>query len=117
MRPSSCSRHHITETAALPYVTGNVHARHHRLYVPYCWGGIYSHPIEGIFIDILEIVLAVAITGMTTRQAMVLYIMSTYKSITDHCGYAFPWDPLQYISGNRSEFHDLHHQNWGLKVS
>lgn len=102
-------------TDAHPLI-GNVHSLHHKLYVPYCWGGLYTHPIEGISIDVVQNILSVIITGLTTRQATLLSVFTMYKSVTDHSGYSFPWDPLMWLSGNRSEFHDLHHQGWGLKV-
>lgn len=41
--------------------------------------------------------------------------MSTIKTVDDHCGYAFPWDPLQKITANNAAYHDIHHQSWGIK--
>lgn len=48
---------------------------------------------------------------------MVFGSLATLKTISDHCGYVFPWDPFLYINRNGASFHDLHHQTWGLKVS
>lgn len=47
---------------------------------------------------------------------MVFGAVATWKTISDHCGYVFPWDPLRWVNGNGAGFHDLHHQSWGLKV-
>lgn len=47
---------------------------------------------------------------------MCLYGYISFKAVTDHCGYVFPWNPLRLITENDAYFHDLHHQKWGLKV-
>ncbi|KAI4204346.1 MAG: hypothetical protein LQ346_001618 [Caloplaca aetnensis] len=42
---------------------------------------------------------------------------ATVKTLSDHCGYIFPWDPLGFLNGNGAGFHDLHHQSWGYNFS
>ncbi|PHH61138.1 hypothetical protein CDD81_755 [Ophiocordyceps australis] len=91
------------------------HSRHHRLYVPYAYGALYNHPIEGFLLDTLGAGLAFKITGMTLRQGTCFFVFSTVKTVDDHCGYAFPWDPLQLITSNNAAYHDIHHQTWGIK--
>lgn len=86
------------------------HAVHHRLYVPYAYGALYNHPVEGFVLDSLGAALAEALTGMTIRQAALLFVLSTLKTVDDHCGYALPWDPLQMLFGNNADYHDIHHQ-------
>lgn len=54
---------------------------------------------------------------MTTRQGMWFFTGSTIKTIDDHCGYAFPFDPLQHITSNNASYHDIHHQSWGIKTN
>ena len=54
---------------------------------------------------------------MTCRQSMWFFTMSTIKTVDDHCGYAFPWDPLQHITSNNAGYHDVHHQSWGIKTN
>ena len=94
-----------------------VHSRHHRLYVPYAFGAIYNHPVEGFLLDILGTGVAYLATGMTTRQGMWFFTLTTIKTVDDHCGYAFPWDPLQHITSNNAAYHDVHHQTWGIKTN
>jgi sphinganine C4-monooxygenase len=94
-----------------------LHSRHHRLYVPYAFGALYNHPIEGFLLDTLGAGLAYLVTGMTTRQGMWFFTCSTIKTVDDHCGYAFPWDPLQHITSNNATYHDVHHQSWGIKTN
>lgn len=86
------------------------HSWHHRLYVPYAFGSLYNHPVEGFLLDSLGAAVAESVTGMTTRQAMLLFCFSTFKTVDDHCGYNLPFDPLQMITGNNADYHDIHHQ-------
>ncbi|KAG5645720.1 hypothetical protein DXG03_005415 [Asterophora parasitica] len=91
------------------------HSVHHRLYVPYAFGSLYNHPLEGFLLDSLGAALAELVTGMTTRQAMLLFSFSTFKTVDDHCGYSLPFDPFQLITGNNADYHDIHHQTIGIK--
>jgi len=86
------------------------HSWHHRLYVPYAFGSLYNHPVEGFLLDSVGAVLAETLMRMSTRQAMLLFTFSTLKTVDDHCGYNLPWDPLQLLSGNNADYHDIHHQ-------
>lgn len=93
------------------------HSRHHRLYVPYAYGALYNHPFEGFLLDTCGAGIAYLLTGMTCRQSMWFFTMSTVKTVDDHCGYAFPWDPLQHVTSNNAGYHDVHHQSWGTKTN
>jgi len=90
------------------------HSWHHRLYVPYAFGSLYNHPVEGFLLDTLGAALAETLTRMSTRQAMLLFVFSTLKTVDDHCGYTLPFDPLQ-LFGNNADYHDIHHQVVGIK--
>lgn len=91
------------------------HSWHHRLYIPYAFGSLYNHPFEGFLLDTLGAVFAERLAGMTTRQAMVLFTVSTVKTVDDHCGYNLPFDPLQLLTRNNADYHDIHHQAIGIK--
>lgn len=93
------------------------HSRHHRLYVPYAFGALYNHPVEGFLLDTAGTGIGFLVSGMTNRQAMWFFTMSTIKTVDDHCGYAFPWDPLQHFTSNNAAYHDIHHQSWGIKTN
>ncbi|EAL91015.1 hypothetical protein KXW98_002967 [Aspergillus fumigatus] len=97
------------------YVT--FHSRHHRLYVPYAFGALYNHPVEGFLLDTAGAGIGFLVTRMTNRQAMWFFTCSTIKTVDDHCGYAFPWDPLQHFTNNNAAYHDIHHQSWGIKTN
>jgi sphinganine C4-monooxygenase len=98
------------------YLYKTLHSRHHRLYVPYAFGALYNHPLEGFLLDSCGAALAVKIAGLTCRQTMFFYGFATLKTVDDHCGYALPWDPLQILFKNNAPYHDVHHQGWGIKV-
>lgn len=87
-----------------------IHSWHHRLYVPYAFGSLYNHPVEGFLLDTLGAAIAEWATRMTTRQAMLLFVVSTFKTVDDHCGYNLPFDLLQMFSRNNADYHDIHHQ-------
>ncbi|KAF2160936.1 hypothetical protein M409DRAFT_28542 [Zasmidium cellare ATCC 36951] len=93
------------------------HSRHHRLYVPYAYGALYNHPFEGFLLDTLGAGIGYLVSGMTVRQSMWFFTMSTIKTVDDHCGYSFPWDPLQHLTSNNAGYHDVHHQSWGIKTN
>lgn len=92
------------------YLYRTLHSVHHRLYVPYAYGALYNHPLEGFILDTIGAALAEYLAGMTVRQAMFLFAFSTLKTVDDHCGYNFPFDPLQMFSSNNADYHDIHHQ-------
>lgn len=91
------------------------HSRHHRLYVPYAYGALYNHPVEGFVLDTAGTALAYKVAMMTPRAGLFFFTFSTLKTVDDHCGYALPWDPLQHITSNNAAYHDIHHQSWGIK--
>ncbi|OZJ04064.1 hypothetical protein BZG36_04656 [Bifiguratus adelaidae] len=93
----------------------HIHSHHHRLYVPYAFGALYNHPVEGFIMDSAGAVLAQYISGMGNKGAMLFFAFSTLKTVDDHCGYTFPWDPLQFLFPNNVAYHDIHHQPFGIK--
>ncbi|KAK4639636.1 Sphingolipid C4-hydroxylase sur2 [Podospora bellae-mahoneyi] len=93
----------------------NWHARHHRLYVPYAYGALYNHPVEGFVMDTLGAGIGYKLSFMTNRMGMLFFVTSMMKTVDDHCGYKLPWDPLQHITSNNAAYHDIHHQSWGIK--
>jgi sphinganine C4-monooxygenase len=95
--------------------TAKWHARHHRLYVPYAYGALYNHPVEGFVLDTAGAGLAYKVSMMSSRMGLLFFVGSTIKTVDDHCGYKLPWDPLQHITGNNAAYHDIHHQSWGIK--
>jgi len=99
------------------YLYKKFHSVHHRLYVPYAFGALYNHWFEGLLLDTLGAAIAHSMSFMTVRQAIFLFTFSTMKTVDDHCGYALPFDPLQWLFPNNSKYHDVHHQAWGIKYN
>lgn len=93
----------------------NFHSWHHRLYVPYAYGALYNHPLEGLMFDTIGTAVAHSLSLMTIRQGVFLFAFAVMKTIDDHCGYRLPLDPLQVFFGNNADYHDIHHQIIGIK--
>jgi sphinganine C4-monooxygenase len=109
--PPPLSLHPPTNTPS----PANWHARHHRLYVPYAYGALYNHPVEGFVLDTAGAGLAYKATFLSQRMGLVFFVFCTMKTVDDHCGYSLPFDPLQHITSNNAAYHDIHHQSWGIK--
>lgn len=88
----------------------HVHSVHHRLYVPYAFGALYNHPVEGFVLDTLGAVVAQTCARMTIRQSILFFIISTAKTVDDHGGYNFKWDPFQLLFANDVDYHDIHRE-------
>ncbi|KAF9103521.1 hypothetical protein BGX27_010542 [Mortierella sp. AM989] len=99
----------------VPYLYKHFHSRHHRLYVTYSFGALYNHPVEGFVMDSIGASLAFLLSGMGNRGALVFFSFSTLKTVDDHCGYNLPFNPLQRLFNNNADYHDIHHQNFGIK--
>ncbi|TIC19018.1 hypothetical protein E3Q13_01600 [Wallemia mellicola] len=95
----------------------HIHSVHHRLYVPYAFGALYNHPVEGFLLDSCGALLAHTGSLMSTRQSIVMFVFSTYKTCYDHAGAQYPFDPFRYLFTNTSDYHDIHHQHFGLKYN
>ncbi|ODN98511.1 C4-hydroxylase [Cryptococcus wingfieldii CBS 7118] len=93
------------------------HSHHHRLYCPYAFGALYNHPVEGFILDTLGAAIAEEVSFMTVRQATLLFTVSTLKTVDDHCGYRLWWDPCQLLFANNADYHDIHHQAYGIKAN
>ncbi|KAG1811441.1 fatty acid hydroxylase superfamily-domain-containing protein [Suillus subaureus] len=97
------------------YIYRKIHSVHHKLYVPYAFGAFHSHPLESFLLDTLGVAIAERVACLSIRQAIFFFAYGTGKGVDDHCGYSFPFDPFQLISGNNSDYHDIHHQAVGIK--
>ena len=99
------------------YLYRTLHSRHHRLYVPYAMGALYNHPLEGLLMDTIGTVIAYSVAGLSTRERIIFFSFATAKTVDDHCGYNFPWDPMQFLFPNNASYHDIHHQAFGIKTN
>ncbi|KAE8678109.1 Sphinganine C(4)-monooxygenase 2 [Hibiscus syriacus] len=93
----------------------HIHIPHHRLVVPYSFGGHYMHPIEGI-LDTMGGTLAVLLSGMSPRTSTFFVSFTLIKVVDDHCGMKLPGNPFNLLSNN-SAYHDVHHQLYGTKYN
>ncbi|EXB38323.1 Sphingoid base hydroxylase 2 [Morus notabilis] len=96
----------------------HIHSLHHRLIVPYAFGGIYHHPLEGLITDVIGGALAVLLSGMSPRASIFFFSFTTVKNVDDHCGLWFPhWNLFHIFFRNNTAFHDIHHQLHGSKYN
>lgn len=58
----------------------HIHSHHHRLYVPYAFGALYNHPIEGFLLDTLGATISYELTGMSPRLGMLFFTFSNMKT-------------------------------------
>ncbi|EFW21841.1 sphingosine hydroxylase [Coccidioides posadasii str. Silveira] len=93
------------------------HYRHHQLYVPYAFGALYNHPLEGFVQDTIGSLLAFRVAQLSIRQGIYFFTFATLKTVDDHSGFLLPWDPLQLFTDNNALYHDIHHQSWGMKTN
>lgn len=95
----------------------HVHSQHHRLVVPYAFGALYNHPLEGLILDTIGGALSFLISGMSPRASIFFFSFATIKTVDDHCGLLLPGNPFHIFFRNNSAYHDVHHQLYGTKYN
>ncbi|KAJ0986652.1 hypothetical protein J5N97_005008 [Dioscorea zingiberensis] len=95
----------------------HIHSKHHALVVPYAWGSLYNHPLEGLLLDTIGGSLAFLLSGMTPRTSIYFFSFATIKSVDMHSGLFLRWNPLQVCFRNNVAYHDIHHQLKGNKFN
>ncbi|RDA86147.1 hypothetical protein CP532_3047 [Ophiocordyceps camponoti-leonardi (nom. inval.)] len=93
----------------------HIHAKHHRFYVPYAWAGYYNHPFDSLVVDGVSYAIGSWATGISIRLSIFLFSYASIKNVLDHCGFVFPSRLFRMITCTDADFHDVHHQSWGLK--
>ncbi|KAF4350994.1 sphinganine C4-monooxygenase 1 [Cannabis sativa] len=95
----------------------HIHSQHHQLIVPYAFGALYNHPLEGLFVDTFSGALAFLVSGMSARASIFFYTFATIKGVDDHCGICLPGNIFHVIFKNNTAYHDIHHQFYGNKYN
>ncbi|KAF4401485.1 hypothetical protein G4B88_001679 [Cannabis sativa] len=90
------------------YLYKYIHSQHHRLVVPYAFGALYNHPLEGLLVDTMSEALSFFVSVV-----LIFFSFATIKAIDDHCGLCLPWNPFHIIFKNNTLYHDVHHQLYG----
>eukprot|EP01024_Parvocaulis_polyphysoides_P065424 TRINITY_DN7634_c0_g2_i3.p1 TRINITY_DN7634_c0_g2~~TRINITY_DN7634_c0_g2_i3.p1 ORF type:complete len:273 (-),score=7.77 TRINITY_DN7634_c0_g2_i3:274-1020(-) len=99
----------------VPALYKSIHSWHHQLYVPYAFGALFNHPLEGFLMDTAGAGLSFFVAGMSNKTAAFFFTFSTYKTLMDHCGYRWPINPMYPFFENNASYHDVHHQPYGIK--
>lgn len=95
----------------------HIHSKHHSLVVPYAYGALYNHPLEGLVLDTIGGALSFLVSGMTPRTAIFFFSFATIKTVDDHCGLWLPGNLLHVFFSNNCAYHDIHHQRYGNKYN
>lgn len=95
----------------------HIHSKHHTLVVPYAYGALYNHPLEGLLLDTVGGALSFLVSGMTPRTGIFFFCFATIKTVDDHCGLWLPGNLLHMLFSNNSAYHDVHHQLYGTKYN
>lgn len=92
-----------------------VHSTHHRLLVCYAAGALYNHPLEAFLLDTVGALATVYASGAPCTVATAFFCFATVKTVTDHCGYDWPVNPLAPLFANNARYHDVHHDPRGFR--
>ncbi|XP_021746543.1 sphinganine C4-monooxygenase 1-like [Chenopodium quinoa] len=95
----------------------HIHSQHHRLVVPYAYGALYNHPLEGLILDTIGGALSFLVSGMSPRTSIFFFSFATIKTVDDHCGLWLPGNLFHILFSNNSAYHDVHHQLYGSKYN
>ncbi|WCJ21277.1 Very-long-chain aldehyde decarbonylase GL1-9 [Euphorbia peplus] len=95
----------------------HIHSQHHRLVVPYAFGALYNHPVEGLLLDTIGGALSFLLSGMSPRTSIFFFSFATIKTVDDHCGLWLPGNPFHMFFRNNTAYHDIHHQLYGTKYN
>ncbi|KAK4786382.1 hypothetical protein SAY86_003071 [Trapa natans] len=95
----------------------HIHSLHHRLVVPYAFGALYNHPVEGLLLDTVGGALSFLLSGMSPRTSIFFFSFATIKTVDDHCGLWLPGNLFHVLFRNNTAYHDVHHQLYGNKYN
>lgn len=95
----------------------HIHSRHHQLVVPYAFGALYNHPLEGLLLDTIGGALSFLLSGMSPQASIFFFSFATIKTVDDHCGLWLPGNLFHMLFNNNSAYHDIHHQLYGSKYN
>ncbi|KAL5553819.1 hypothetical protein UlMin_041231 [Ulmus minor] len=95
----------------------HIHSQHHRLVVPYAFGALYNHPLEGLLLDTIGGALSFLLSGMSPRSSIFFFSFATIKTVDDHCGLWLPGNLFHVFFSNNTAYHDVHHQLYGTKYN
>ncbi|RKO82890.1 fatty acid hydroxylase superfamily-domain-containing protein, partial [Blyttiomyces helicus] len=99
------------------YLYKTFHSIHHELTVPFAYGALYNHPLEGILLDMVGGGVPSVVLNMHPWTSALFFSFATLKTVDDHCGYTLPWDPLQRLFRNNAAYHDRHHWGKGIRYN
>ena len=88
----------------------HLHSVHHRLHVSTLTARSTITPVEGFLLDTFGALLSEPVAGLSIRQAMFFFALSTCKTVDDHCGYNLPFGAI----GIKSNFSQPWFVHWDV---
>jgi sterol desaturase/sphingolipid hydroxylase (fatty acid hydroxylase superfamily) len=95
------------------------HKVHHEYTITVSTAGFHFHLFEAFVTQQINAGIymkaAMAYAPIHVNTLIYWYIFRTWDAYNGHCGYVFPWSPLQLIPFcTNDDYHDFHHtQNYG----
>ncbi|TYI36151.1 hypothetical protein ES332_A03G122200v1 [Gossypium tomentosum] len=75
----------------------HLHSRHHRLVVPYAFGALYNHPLEGLLLDTVGGALSFMLSGMSPRTSIYFFIFCHHQNSGRPLWANSSWKPPSYF--------------------
>lgn len=94
-----------------------IHKTHHsyREAIPII--GAYVHPLEFVTAYFLPFAVAELVLGCHVTVLGTFAIIMGLHTVHDHCGHAYPLDPVRLLSTNNASGHDFHHSKVNVNFS
>jgi sterol desaturase/sphingolipid hydroxylase (fatty acid hydroxylase superfamily) len=86
----------------------SIHKVHHRFTAPICLSGLYAHPIEFVFGNILSIHIGTILFRPHPIFFLLLSVLAAYYNVWAHSGYHIPDKKYEWLCN--ASFHDSHHR-------
>ena len=95
----------------------HIHKTHHsyREAIPII--GAYVHPLEFVTAYFLPFAIAELTLGCHVTVLGAFAIIMGLHTVHDHCGHAYPFDPIRLLSTNNASGHDFHHSKVNVNYS
>lgn len=84
--------------------------------MPYAYGALYNHPVEGLVLDTMGEALSFLVSGISPRFSIFFFSFAT-KAVDDHCGLWLPGNLFHILFTNNTAYHDVHHCLHGAKYN
>ncbi|KAI9024626.1 hypothetical protein DFJ74DRAFT_705367 [Hyaloraphidium curvatum] len=93
-----------------PYLYKTIHKKHHEFKVVNVFVGGHLAFVDLLLMDRLPLILTAATCRMNIHVFIAFIVTYIYMASHAHCGFAHPWDPMQWVTAGNG-YHDQHHKD------